>query len=519
METNAEGELHELVRNPSLWMATSEWPVMPVLRGDMKVQAVVIGAGITGLTTARLLAEQGLTVAVIEARRVCSGVTGLTTAKITALQSTVYSELSRAWGDQVASGYAKANLEGLEMIRRRVADESIECDLRTAPAYTYAESPDELAAIEAEVEAGRRAGLDIQFVTESELPFEIAGAACLADQAQFHPRNYCLGLMHGLLSGGGAVFENTRALEVDARSGRVTTNRGSITAAVIVLSSHVPFIDTGLYLARMTASRSYAVAFRSDAKPMEGMYISVDQPLRSIRAAAGGYIIVGGESHPVGEPEDTKQRYQALESWSGERFGASGVEYRWSAQDYRSADGLPYVGPIGSSGRVFMATGFAKWGMANGTIAAAIIADLAMGRVNPWSGVFDSKRLALKQGAPDLLKANARVVKSLVTDRVLGSDLIDVADLPRGAGDVVAIDGRKAAAYRAEDGTVQAVSPVCTHLGCQVEFNSAERSWDCPCHGSRFNTDGTVLHGPAVEDLAPIEARSSVGAGGGPSTG
>ena len=498
------GDWSELTVNPSLWMATSEWPKRPVLRGDMTAQAVVIGSGITGLTAARLLTEQGLTVAVIESRRVCSGVTGLTTAKVTALQSTIYTDLSASWGDEVAAAYAAANLEGLEMIRRRVNDEGIECDLRAAPAYTYAERADSLHVIEAEVEAARRAGLDVELTSETDLPFEIAGAARLDDQAQIHPRNYCLGLMRGILAGGGAVLEDTTALDIDAGSGTVTTDRGTISAAVIVVASHVPFADTGLYTARMMASRSYAVAFRHQGTSLSGMHISVDEPIRSLRATGDGHIIVAGEAHPVGEEEDTRLRYEALESWALERFENPEVDYRWSAHDYRSVDGLPFVGPLGSSGRVFMATGFAKWGMANGSIAAAIMADLAMGRENRWADVFDSKRLALKQAAPDLLKANARVVKSLVTDRVLAGELPDVSELARGAGAVVSLDGEKVAAFRDDEGSIHAVSPICTHLRCQVEFNNAERTWDCPCHGSRFDVDGTVIHGPAVKDLASL---------------
>jgi glycine/D-amino acid oxidase-like deaminating enzyme/nitrite reductase/ring-hydroxylating ferredoxin subunit len=506
------GDWSKLNVNPSLWMATSEWPERPVLRGDMSAQAVVIGSGITGLTAARLLTEQGLTVALIESRRVCSGVTGLTTAKVTALQSTIYTDLSASWGDEVAAAYAAANLEGLEMIRRRVKDESIECDLRDAPAYTYAEGSDSLHVVEAEVEAARRAGLDVELTTESDLPFEIAGAARLDDQAQFHPRNYCLGLMRGILAGGGAVLEGTRALDIDAGSGTVTTDRGTISAGVIVVASHVPFVDTGLYTARMRASRSYAVSFRHRGASLRGMYISVDEPIRSLRATGDGHIIIAGEAHPVGEEEDTALRYRALESWAEERFEAPEVDYRWSAQDYRSVDGLPFVGPLGSSGRAFMATGFAKWGMANGSIGAAIMVDLAMGRQNRWAGVFDSKRLALKQAAPDLLKANARVVKSLVTERVLGGELPDVSKLAPGTGAVVSVDGDKVAAFRDDEGSIHTVSPICTHLGCQVEFNNAERSWDCPCHGSRFDVDGKVMHGPAVADLESVEvseARSS----------
>ncbi len=505
----ANSEPRDLTSNPSLWMATSEWAERPVLGGDMSVQAVVIGSGITGLTAARLLSEQGMTVAVIESRRVCSGVTGLTTAKVTALQSTIYSELSERWGDETSAAYAAANLEGLEMIRHRAQDDSIECDLRIAPALTYAETSDGVGKIESEVEAARRAGLDVSFTTTSDLPFEIAAAARLEDQAQFHPRNYCLGLVRGILAEGGAVFEETRATDIDATAGAVATNRGTVSAEVIVVASHIPFVDTGAYFARMTASRSYAVAFRSQGEPPSGMYISVDQPIRSIRSTGDGYTIVGGEAHPSGQDLDTEERYRALASWSEDRFGARDIDYRWSAQDYRSVDGLPYVGPLGSSGRVFMATGFAKWGMANGTIAAAIMVDLAMGRDNPLASLFDSKRAALKQAAPGLLKAGAGFAKSLLTDRVLPSDLPGVEQLVPGAGAVVSIGGHKAAAFRDEEGSVHVVSPICTHRGCQVAFNNAERTWDCPCHGSRFDVEGKVIHGPAVRDLAPIEEKAT----------
>jgi glycine/D-amino acid oxidase-like deaminating enzyme/nitrite reductase/ring-hydroxylating ferredoxin subunit len=474
----------------------------------MGVQAVVVGAGITGLTAARLLSEQGLTVAVVEARRVCSGVTGLTTAKVTALQSTIYTELSERWGDETSAAYASANIEGLEMIRRRVRDEHIDCDLRSAPAMTYSESAEGVAKIEAEVDAARRAGLGVSFTTESDLPFDIAGAARLDDQAQFHPRNYCQGLVRGILADGGAIFEGTRALDLDAKAGKVVTDRGTVSADVIVIASHIPFVDTGAYFARMSASRSYAVAFRPQVEPPSGMYISVDPPIRSIRSTGDGYTIVGGEAHPSGKDVDTENRYQALASWSQDRFGAPAVDYRWSAQDYRSVDGLPFVGSIGSSGRVFMATGFAKWGLANGTVGAAMMVDLAMGRDNRLAGVFDSKRSALEHAVPGLLKAGAGFAKNLLTQRVLPSHLKGVEHVDVGSGDVVSIDGHKAAAYRDESGFVHAVSPICTHRGCQVQFNNAERTWDCPCHGSRFDVDGKVIHGPAVRDLTPLDSKA-----------
>jgi Rieske Fe-S protein len=306
------------------------------------------------------------------------------------------------------------------------------------------------------------------------------------------------------VAGGGSVFENTRALDLEASEGAVHTDRGTITADLVFVASHVPFVDTGLYMARMTPSRSYAVTFRSN--PISGMYISVEEPIRSVRSTEDGHIVVGGESHPVGEEDDSRRHYDARETWAESNFGVADIDYRWSAQDYRHADGLPLAGPLGQSGRVFMATGFAKWGMTNGTVAAGVMVDLAMGRGSPWADLFDTRRLALKQAGGHLVKANARTIGNLVSKRILSSDLTDVDELGAGTGAVVVLDGQKAAAYRDETGVVHAVSPVCTHLGCQVEFNSAETSWDCPCHGSRFDIEGRVLHGPATADLERIEA-------------
>jgi glycine/D-amino acid oxidase-like deaminating enzyme/nitrite reductase/ring-hydroxylating ferredoxin subunit len=485
-------------------MATSQSPPQPALEGDITVQALVVGAGITGLTTARLLLESGVTVAVIDSGPVSGGVTGSTTAKVTALQSTMYSNLSKTWGSDVASAYAQANLEGLEMIRRRVTEEQIDCDFADAPALTYATSTAGARRVVAEVEAAREAGLAAYQTTDSELPFPIRAAARLDGQASFHPTRYCSGLLRAIVAHGGAVFERTRALAMDAGSGTVTTDRGSVRAEMVFIASHVPFVNTGLYPARMSVSRSYAVAFRSN-QVVEGMHISVEEPIRSIRGTGDGYTIVGGENHPAGSPIDTEQCYRSLESWSRERFDAGPIEHRWSAQDYRSADGLPFVGPMGSSGRVFLATGYAKWGMTNGTIAARIMTDLALGRDNPWAQLFDSRRIAPRRAGLGLVRISARTVKNLVTERLLPSGAPEAGVLGRGEGGIVSVGGRRAAAFRDEEGTLHAVSAVCTHLGCQVEFNPAERTWDCPCHGSRFGVDGQVVHGPAVADLAVID--------------
>ena len=485
----------------SLWMSDPEWPVFAPLQADIEVQALVVGSGITGLTAARLLADEGMTVALIDSSRLCSGVTGYTTAKLTALQSTIYTDIVRTWGQEVAAGYAEANLAGIDRVRRRVAEDGIECELESRPAFTYAEFQENLPAIEAEVVAAQQAGLDVSFTTKCDLPYPIQGAARLDDQAQFHPRLYCRGLLDAVVEKGGLVYEGTRALDLDSRDGVVTTDHGNIRADVIIVATHIPFTNRGGYFARMTPSRSYAVALSPGPTPVEGMYISVDEPLRSIRSTSDGHIIVGGESHPAGGDSDTRRRYRALETWSAARFPQGRVAFQWSAHDYRSVDRLPYIGRLGGSGRVFTSTGYAKWGLANGTIGAEIMVDMAMGRPNPFAPIFDSSRLAVGKGLRGFAEASVRTVKSLVVDRFRRSDPKDIDELLPGSGGVLWRDGKRVGAFRTEDGLVHLVSTTCTHLGCQLSLNTAERTWDCPCHGSRFDIDGLVVHGPAVEDL------------------
>jgi glycine/D-amino acid oxidase-like deaminating enzyme/nitrite reductase/ring-hydroxylating ferredoxin subunit len=490
-------------RNPSLWISTSEGPSYPSLEQDIEAEVVVVGSGITGLSTARLLSAQGLRVVVIEARRICSGVTAFTTAKLTALHSTIYSDLIRIWGEEVAAVYADANQAAIGKVKELVASDGIECDLREASAYTYAESGKHLPEIEAELNAALKAGLQASLTSDSELPYEIAGAIRLDRQAQFHPRRYCLGLADAITKNEGLIFEGTPALALDAATATVTSDRARVKAKAVVIATQIPFVNRGGHFARMTPSRSYALALRAPNQSLQGMYISVDAPTRSLRSTGDGYLIVGGEGHPVGTDPDTSRRYRTLEQWSGDRFPGSTVEFRWSAQDYRSADRLPFIGRLTSgTERVFVATGFAKWGMTNGTVAAMIISDLIQEVPNPWAQTFDSTRFALGQGGPGTVTATLEAAKHFVVDRLKTLDRKPAGELKNGEGAVVSLDGKTVAAFRDEDGQLHAISATCTHLACQVSFNEAERSWDCPCHGSRFDIEGQVLQGPAIRGLA-----------------
>ncbi|HEX2040088.1 MAG TPA: FAD-dependent oxidoreductase [Acidimicrobiales bacterium] len=475
------------------------------------VDVVVVGAGITGLTTARLLAAEGMGVAVVDAGPVAAGVTGYTTAKVSALQRTTVSEIARRHGRERAATYAQANRAAVDMVATLVAEDGIECDLERASACTYAEQADQVAAVEAEGEELRAAGLPARLDVGTELPFPVTAAVWLDDQLQFHPRRYCLGLAMAVAARGGIVLDGTRVVGVEEDDGacRIETDRGPLRSRHVVLATHLPFPKAGAYFARAHPYRSYALAARIGGERPKGMYINVGSPTRSVRSTADCWTVIGGEGHKVGQDDDTRQRYADLEAWARQHYDVQEIGYRWSAQDHESVDGVPYVGRLSDRHRrVWVGTAFRKWGMSNGTAAAMILTDLILGRDNPWAAAFDSRRRAPKASLKTLVSENLNVGKRFVADRVLARSAPPASGLAPGEGGIVDLDGTTVAAYRDEQGRLHAVAPTCTHLGCRVSFNTAERSWDCPCHGSRFDIQGRVIEGPAVEDLAVASGRT-----------
>jgi glycine/D-amino acid oxidase-like deaminating enzyme/nitrite reductase/ring-hydroxylating ferredoxin subunit len=470
----------------------------------LTVDVAVIGGGITGITTALLLKRGGAKVAVLEAGRVCEGTTGYTTAKVTSLQATTYKQLLSTFGEAGARVYAQANEAGLAQVAELVRELGIDCDFRRRPNYTYAASPAGLADVEREAEAARAAGLPVILTDSLDLPYPIAGAVGLADQAEFHPRKYVLALAEQVPGDGSHLFERSRVEAVDqGPPARVLANGRTVSADTVMVATGMPILDRGLYFARETPVRSYVVAVRSPWQPA-GMYISSDSPTRSLRATPaedGELVMVGGESHKPGTG-DPDASYARLARFARDELGAEEVVYRWATQDYEPADGMPYVGRLWPfSDRILTATGFRKWGLANGTAAAIMLADRVLGRHNPWSRTFDSTRVKPLASARAVLKEGVQDGFYFFADRL--RKRASAGDVKPGEGKVVGSGLSQAAVYRDEDGTVHSVSARCTHLGCIVSWNGAERTWDCPCHGSRFDFDGRVVQGPAVKPLPP----------------
>ncbi len=490
----------------SVWLAGVEAEPRPALATDRRADVIVVGGGIAGLATALQLQLDGLDVVVLEAGRIGHGSTGNSTGKVSSLHGLAYRRLVDRHGHDKARAYAEANQAAIGLVEATAQKMERDCRFTRVPAYVYTTSRDRVGDLEGEYEAAQALGLPAELTTETDLPFPVELALRFDDQARLDVGPYMAGLGGLFEIAGGTIYEHTRAVDLDEGTGgvEVATPGGRVAAERAVVATLIPVFDRGGYFARMKPTRAYGVAARLASGGLDAIHINVGSPTRSTRSWEHGVVVVG-EGHPTGTDRATPGRWGELERWAREHFDVESFAYRWSAQDYTTIDELPYVGRAPISKRVYVATGFRKWGLSNGTAAAQILADHFAGRANPWAEAFDATRIGDVKAVGKLAGIAADVTKHFVGDRVKRLTAPDVASLSRGEGKIVRADGDAIAAYRDPEGKVHGVSATCTHLGCTVHWNAAETSWDCPCHGSRFDVDGSVLAGPAVDALAPVE--------------
>lgn len=498
--------------NISLWIQEAKGArELPALEGNGGfVDVAVVGGGLTGLSTALFASEAGLSVALLEAGRVGRGSSGYNTGKATVQHTLKYAALEKAYGAEATRLYAKGNRDGVEQIRGLVEKLGIECDMRRAPAYVYTTRAQDRPLYEAELDAARRAGLDYHIVEETDLPFDVACALRIDEQLQLDPYRLSLGLVEGLRSRGVAVYENSRVRAFDNREPFVLhTERGELRARWLVVATLLPFLDRSTLFARTRPLRSYLMAFEASGAVPDGMYISSESPTRTLRWASDKRVLViGGEGHGVGEPHDTREHYAAIERFASEHFSIGRRLASWSAQDYEPADLLPFVGRTPFlPDRVMTACGYNKWGLSQSVLAGNILMHEMVGRPHPCAELLDARRINPLRSAPKTLADNLHVARHFFVDRVRHATTCrEAASLARGEGGVVRHEGQVVGAFRDEAGVLHMVRPVCTHLGCHVNWNAAERSWDCPCHGSRFDYEGRVMQGPAVAHLERVTA-------------
>lgn len=498
----------------SYWMATAPGTRYPPPDADLTADVAVIGGGIAGLCTAWELVRAGLDVVLLEADRIAAGVTGYTTAKLTALHGLRYARLEATHGADNAALYALSQQDAVDRTAALCDELGMDADLEPADAYTYLEDPGRAGELKDEAEAARRAGLDASFVTDTELPFPVAGAVRAQGQLQFHPRKFLLALAGRITGAGGRIHERTRVTELhDGVRCRLSTESGhTVEARDAVIATHYPVFDRTLLFTRLKPRRELVIAapVRSRDAPT-GMYISPADRVRSVRSAPYNdgrrLLIVTGETFEPGAG-DVRERFARLDSWARTRmpgFAEADLAYRWSAQDNDSSDHLPYVGHAHpGTQHVFVATGFGGWGMSNGVMAGRLLtAHIAGGPRPAWTDLYDPRRLPQVRETAELAKFQSAVARHFVGDRLHTGHVDSVDEVAPGSGAVVRLEGKRCAVYRDESGVARIVSARCTHLGCLVQFNDAEKVWECPCHGSRFATDGAVLHGPATRPLEP----------------
>jgi glycine/D-amino acid oxidase-like deaminating enzyme/nitrite reductase/ring-hydroxylating ferredoxin subunit len=491
----------------SLWLDRPEPIADDVLPAGDVLDVVVVGAGVTGLTTALLLARAGRRVAVVEARTVGAVTTGNTTGKVSLLQGTKLSRMRRFQSRRVLQSYVDGSHEGQQWLLRFCEDHDVPFQVRDA--VTYASSPQQRSALQRELGVANEVGLDARLVDALDVPFPQFGAVVLPDQAQLDAMDVLSALVDQVRAHGGSVHQGHRVVGV-SRSGRprLTLDDGAeLLADHVVLATGSPILDRGLYFAKLEPLRSYALAFDVPAGALRaGMYLSAGEPSRSIRSAPGRdgeeHLVVGGNGHDVGRTRSELSHLDELRTWTAKYFPGATETHAWSAQDYRSHDSFPYVGPMPRGGRrIFVATGLDKWGLTGGVAAARSISEEILGGLPSWQRP-QRHRMSRPNGL-----VRAAVINAEVGVAAVGAGLAAVVHTApttppaEGKGSV----GRRGVVPTGTstvDGTTCSVVALCTHLGGPLTWNDAERSWDCPLHGSRFDPDGTVLEGPATRPLA-----------------
>lgn len=494
-------------RAESYWVASMPETKYSSLSGDINVDVAILGGGIVGITIAFLLKEEGVSsIAIIEADRILKGVTGHTTAKVTSQHNLIYDRLISKFGRRQAQQYADSNQAAIEKIASIVNSRGIDCDFVRKPAYVYADTEESAGKILNEVEAAQSLGLPASFEADLPLPFKTYGSIRFLNQAQFHPRKYLCALAKEIEGDGCHIFEKTRALKIEGDGPvTITTDQGTVRAHKVIQATHYPFHDKpGFFFQRLYQSRSYVLAFRIKEPFPDGMFINASEPFRSLRsqsADSGELILVSGDGHRTGEGNNEIDHYKNLEKWVRSIYSVNSIDYHWSTQDTISIDNVPYIGRLTSGNEnLYLATGFRKWGMTTGTVAAMILTDMLFGRENPWAEVYDPSRFKPIESAKTVLSQVGEATKGFIGDRITPVQE-DISHIAPGDGAIVKVEGKRVAAYRDYDETIHTLDPSCRHMGCIVSWNDAEKTWDCPCHGSRYNAIGEVIHGPAVYGL------------------
>lgn len=509
-------------QNQSPWMSVA-LPELPPLEKDVRAMVCVIGAGISGMTTAYMLARAGKAVVVIDDGPIGGGESGRTTAHITAALDDRYTKIEKMHGMGGAMIAAESHTAAINHAESIVALEEIDCDFERVDGYLFLGGESKKQELEDELAAAHRAGLsDVQLLDRAPIDsFDTGPVLCFPRQAQFHPLKYLNGLAKAILRDGGQIFCGTHAEKIeDGKPAKVTTSSGHvITADNIVVATNTPVNDWVIIHTKQAAYRTFVIGARIPRGSVSRMLLwDTPDPYHYVRIQDGegrtgekeefDILIVGGEDHKTGQADDADVRFRRLEEWARERFPMiQSVEYHWSGQIMEPVDYMGFIGKNpGNDEHIYIATGDSGNGMTHGTIAGILLTDLIMGRSNHWVRLYDPSRITLR-ATPAFARENLNVAMQY-SSWISHSDEKHETEIEAGQGAVITRGRKRIAAYRDDHGDLHERSAVCTHLYCIVNWNSTEKTWDCPCHGSRFDAYGSVVNGPAIVGLQPVEAGS-----------
>jgi len=495
----------------SLWQDhTSAYTTRNSIDRHRQYDVILAGGGITGISTALLLQKAGLKCAVLEANTLCFGTTGGTTAHLNTLMDTPYATIRKNFGKENASLVARAAEDALALIEKNIREYSIDCGHEKATAYLFSRDKDQSEELEEIGRASLEAGLDLAHSDTIPLPIPFKKALRINGQAKFHPLRYVYALARAFEDLGGVIVQHCRVQAADNEEELIVrTDCGEYRASYLIYSTHIP-PGVSLLNARCAPYRTYVMAVTlADNDYPEGLIYDMVDPYHYYRTQEVGgkkYLIVGGEDHKTAHERNTESCFRKLESHVREYFKVKEIAYHWSSQYFEPVDGLPYIGHMpGQPGRILVATGFGGNGMTYSSVAALLLKSLVLGEENKYADLFNPNRLKPIACFTNFVKENVDVLKELVGKLASKEKLPELAGLAPDEGKIVQFGDHTLALYKDAKGNLHALHPACSHMKCNVAWNASERSWDCPCHGARYDIDGKVLTGPADRDLEKIE--------------
>ena len=491
----------------SLWIETTKNQLnLKPLTQNLETEVCIIGAGLFGLTTAYYLTKQGKKVVVIEKDDIGEKVSGNTTGKITSQHGLFYSHLIDDYGINYAQKYLEVNEKAIQNIKEIIDTEQIGCDFEEQSAYVFTTNQDEVIEIEKEVDAVNKLGKKAKLITNVDKPFKMTAGIEFDNQAQFHPRKYMIGLANVILKDN-QIYNYTTATDVQKYGEKfmITTDRGNVLADSVVLATHYPIVNfPGFYFIKMYQSTSYIIAIETNSKIPEGMYITAEEPVYSFRSAKyndKNIVLIGGSEHKTGEAIADNSHYTELEKKAKELYPDCKVLFRWNTRDCISLDKIPYIGEFSNLyNNLYVGTGFKKWGMTFSNIAGKIVSDKILGKQNEYEDLFTPTRLKPIKNRWEVKNMLKETVDSIALNK-FKIDPSSVSEIENDNASIMKIDGENIGVYKDKNGKLYAVSPVCTHLGCLLTWNNIDKTWDCPCHGSRFDYTGRNIYEPAIKDL------------------